>query len=235
MDKLKVLLFLLFALLLVPAVQGQSGVNNAKLNGDYAFSFSGVSGNGTTSSAFGAVGGFTADGAGNLTGGELVTNGVGAGATSAQSFTGSYSIGADNRGVMTLNFSGSSAKLAFAMLANGNAQFIEFDASGGAGTIGSGTMEKAETTAYSTSRIRGDYAFGAACFDSANNRAAIEGRFTSNGAGTLINAAGDVDGYGTDYAMNFTAANYAVSNAPTGRGTMTLAFTFGGTPEPLIL
>jgi len=36
---------------------------------------------------------------------------------------------------LTLNFSGSSAKLAFAMLANGNAQFIEFDASGGAGTI----------------------------------------------------------------------------------------------------
>jgi len=39
---------------------------------------------------------------------------------------------------MTLNFSGSSAKLAFAMLANGNAEFIQFDASGGSGIIGSG-------------------------------------------------------------------------------------------------
>ena len=233
MHKLNVLLFLLFALLLVPAVQGQSGVNNAKLNGDYAFSFSGVSGNGTTSSAFGAVGRFTADGAGNLTGGELVTNGVGAGATSAQSFTGSYSIGADNRGVMTLNFSGSSAKLAFAMLANGNAQFIEFDASGGSGTIGSGTMEKADTTAYSTARITGDYAFGAAGFDNGNNRAAIEGRFTSNGTGAFINPAGDLNGYGTDYPMTFTAANYTVSNTATGRGTMHLAFTFGGAPGAL--
>jgi hypothetical protein len=233
MHKLNVLLFLLFALLLVPAVQGQSGVNNAKLNGDYAFSFSGVSGNGTTSSAFGAVGRFTADGAGNLTGGELVTNGVGAGATSAQSFTGSYSIGADNRGVMTLNFSGSSAKLAFAMLANGNAQFIEFDASGGSGTIGSGTMEKADTTAYSTARITGDYAFGAAGFDNGNNRAAIEGRFTSNGTGAFINPAGDLNGYGTDYPMTFTAANYTVSNTATGRGTMHLAFMFGGAPGTL--
>src|SRR5580765_1507805 len=115
-----------------------------------------MSGNGTTSSVFGAVGRFTADGAGHLTNGELDTNAVGGGGA-AQAFTGSYSIGADNRGAMTLNFAGSTAKLAFAMLANGNAQFIEFDASGGAGTIGSGTMEKADTTAYSTARITGDY------------------------------------------------------------------------------
>src|SRR5882762_8689476 len=206
--------------------------SNAALNGNYAFTFTGVSGNGIASSAFAAVGRFTADGTGNLSNGELDTNAVGGGGA-AQAFTGTYSIGADNRGVMTLNFSGSSAKLAFAMLANGNAQFIEFDASGGAGTIGSGTMEKADTTAFSTARIIGDYAFGAAGFDNANNRAAIEGRFTSNGTGALTNAAGDVNGYGTDYAMNFTAANYAVSNAATGRGTMSLAFTFGGTPDTM--
>ena len=233
MPKLNALLFTLFALLFASTVQSQTGVNNAKLNGDYAFGFTGISGNGTTSSAFGAVGRFTADGEGNLTNGELVTNGVGAGATSAQLFTGSYSIGADNRGVMTLNFSGSSAKLAFAMLANGNAQFIEFDASGGSGTIGSGTMEKADTTAYSTARITGDYAFGAAGFDNGNNRAAIEGRFTSNGTGALTNPAGDLNGYGTDYPMTFTAANYAVTNTATGRGTMHLAFTFGGAPASL--
>lgn len=233
MPKLKTLLFVLFALFFGSTIRGQNGVNNPKLSGDYAFGFSGISGNGTTSSGFGAVGRFRADGAGNLTNGELVNNGVGAGATSAQPFTGTYSIGPDNRGVMTLNFSGSSAKLAFAMLANGNAQFIEFDASGGSGTIGSGTIEKADTTAYSTARITGDYAFGAAGFDNGNNRAAIEGRFTSNGTGALINPAGDLNGYGTDYPMTFTAANYAVTNTATGRGTMHLAFTFGGAPASL--
>jgi len=76
---------------------------------------------------------------------------------------------------MTLNIGGGSAKLAFAMMANGNAQFIEFDAAGGVRTIGSGTMEKADTTAFSTARITGDYAFGAAGLDNVNNRAAIEG------------------------------------------------------------
>ena len=131
-----------------------TAVNNAELNGNYAFAFSGITGNGSVSSVFAAVGRFTADGAGNLTNGEMDTNRVGAGpGLVAQSFSGTYAIDGDNRGVMTLNFSGSSAKFAFAMLANGNARFIEFDASGGAGTIGSGTMEKVDTTAYSTARI----------------------------------------------------------------------------------
>src|SRR5258708_14361378 len=103
------------------------------------------------------------------------------------------------------------------MMANGNAQFIEFDAAGGAGTIGSGTMEKADTTAFSTARITGDYAFGAAGFDNGSNRAAIEGRFTSNGTGTLINAPGDLNRYGTDYPMIFTAATSPVSTTTTAR------------------
>src|SRR5260370_40193715 len=119
------------------------------------------------------------------------------------------------------------------MMGSGNAQFIEFDAAGGSGTIGSATIEKADATAFSTAKITGDYAFGAAGLDNANNRAAITGRFTSNGTGTLTNAAGDVNAYGTAYSMNFTAANYTVSNTATGRGTMNLALTFGRTPDRL--
>jgi hypothetical protein len=236
MRKLNILLMLCFMLFLGSAVQGQStnGVNDAELNGNYAFSFSGIHGNASVASAFATVGRFTADGAGNLTNGELDTNGVGVGTNFvAQAFTGTYSIGADHRGVMTFTGPGGSLKFAFAMLASGNAHFIEIDASGGAGTIGSGTIEKADTSAYSTARIAGDYAFGAAGFDNANNRAALEGRFTSNGTGTLSNAAGDVNAYGTDYPMTFSAANYTVSNAATGRGTMHFAFTFGGAPGSL--
>jgi hypothetical protein len=232
MRKWIVVLAVFFALIFVSAARGQTGVNNAELNGNYAFTFSGMSGNGNFASTFGAVGRFTADGAGNLTNGQLDTNAV-SGGGAAQSFTGTYSIGADHRGTMTLNFSGSSARLAFAMLANGNAQLIEFDASGGSGIIGSGTVEKSDSTAFSTARITGDYAFGAAGSDNANNRAAIEGRFTSNGTGTLSNAAGDLNGYGTDYAMTFSAARYAVSSAATGRGTMNFTFTFGGSPASL--
>ena len=236
MRKLKILLMVWLALLLGASVQAQTGggANAHELSGNYAFSFNGIRGNASVASVFAAVGRFTADGAGNLTNGELDTNGVGVGSTlTAQSFTGTYSIGEDQRGVMTFTGPGGSLKFAFAMLASGNAHIIEFDATGGSGTIGSGTVEKADASAFSTARITGDYAFGAAGFDNAKNRAAIEGRFTSNGTGTLSNAAGDVNAYGTDYPMTFSAANYTVSNAATGRGTMHFTFTFGGAPGTL--
>jgi hypothetical protein len=236
MRKLNALLILCFALFFASAVQGQTntGVNNAELNGNYAFSFSGFAGNGGVSSVFATVGRFTADGGGNVINGQLDTNGVGAGtAMVAQAFTGTYAIGADHRGVMTLDLGGGIAKLAFAMLANGNAQFIKFDAAGGYGIIGSGTMEKVDTRAFDTARIAGDYAFGVSGMDHLNNRAAIAGRFTANGAGTLTSAAADVNGYGVTYYMSFTAANYTVSNPATGRGAIHFAFTFGGTPDSL--
>jgi hypothetical protein len=232
MRKLIALLIGCFALVLTSPVRAQNapGVSNAELNGDYAFTFNGITGNGRVSSVFAAVGRFTADGAGNLTNGELDTNGVGAGAAAvAQTFTGTYAIGADHRGVMTL----ADVRLAFAMMANGNAQFIEFDAVGGSGTIGSGTMEKVDTTAYSTAKITGDYAFGVAGFDNSNNRAAMAGRFTSDGAGTLTNGAGDVNAYGSVSSLPFTSANYTVSNTATGRGGMTLTFLYGGSPATL--
>jgi hypothetical protein len=233
--RLRTLFLVGCTLLFVATFQGQSnsGVNNAELHGIYAFDFSGVSGNSSVSSVYAAVGRFTADGAGNLTNGELDTNGVGGNASTAQAFTGTYAIGADHRGVMTLIVGGSTASLAFAMMADGHAAFIKFDAAGGSGTVGAGTIEPADATAYSTSRIVGDYAISVAGQDNVNNRAAIVGRFTSNGAGTLANLAGDLNGYGTPYSMSFTSATYTVSDATHGRGTMNLTFTFGGSAASL--
>jgi len=108
------------------------GAPNAQLSGNYAFGFSGMTGNNNGSSAFAAVGRFTADGAGNLTNGEWDANSVNGGAN-AQAFSGTYSIGTDNRGTMSWNLPSGTRTFTFAMLANGNAQFIEFDATGGAG------------------------------------------------------------------------------------------------------
>jgi hypothetical protein len=233
MRKLIALLFGCLALVVVSTVRAQNGVNNAELSGDYAFTFNGITGGSGPSSVFAAVGRFTADGAGNVTNGELDNNGVGSGGSVAQAFTGTYAIGADHRGAMTFNIGGTPVKLAFAMMANGNAQFIRFDAAGGSGTIGSGSMEKVDKIAYGTAKITGDYAFGVAGLDNLNNRAAVAARFTSNGAGTLTNAAGDLNAYGTEYSMSFTAATYAVSDTSTGRGTMNLSFSFGGAPASL--
>ena len=231
MIKWKALGILCLASCLASAVRAQTGVNNAALQGDYAFSFNGMTtGDGVTSTPFAAVGRFTADGAGNLTNGELDANGFGAMEKAvAQPFTGTYSIGADNRGVMSLNIPGGGT-LAFAMMANGNAKFVEIDAAGGHGTVGSGTMEKVDTTAFSTTKIAGDYAFGVAGFDQSNNRTAMAGRFTASGAGTFTNGAADLNLSGTFSTLNVLAGTYAVTDGATGRGIMNIPPVAGGTP-----
>ncbi|HEY6944878.1 MAG TPA: hypothetical protein VI431_07035 [Candidatus Acidoferrum sp.] len=233
MRKLNALLTMCFGLVFASTVQAQ--VNNAQLKGDYAFTFDGMTtGGGGASTPFAAVGRFTADGAGNLTNGELDSNASSpTDKAMAQTFTGTYSIGADHRGVMSLNIPGGGT-LAFAMMANGNAKFVEVDAGGGHGTVGSGTMEKVDTTAYSTARITGDYAFGVAGYDGFNARTAIAGRLTANGAGTFSNGMADVN-QSSRYtsAAPIPLATYSVSDTTTGRGLMTLPGLLGMPPQNL--
>ena len=232
MMKVCVLVLVCLVLLIAPSVKAQS--NDAELNGNYAFTFDGITGANGISNGYAAVGRLTADGAGNITNGEVDTNAAGGGLT-AQAFTGTYSIGADHRGVMTLSVAGATKRFAIAMLTDGSAKFIEMDATGGAGTIGSGRIEKSTPTAFSTAQITGEYAFGIAGQDNTNNRAAIVGRFTSGGNGTFTNVAGDVNAYGTVSALTFTSATYTVSDAATGRGMMHLSFQFSGGPVNLDL
>ena len=235
MRKLNAFLVLCFAFVVTSTLRAQtSGVNNGELKGDYALSFNGMTtGDGVTSTPFAAVGRFTADGAGNLTNGELDANGFGAMEKAvAQPFTGTYSIGAGHRGVMTLNIPGGGT-LAFAMMANGNAKFVEVDAGGGHGTVGSGSMEKVDTTAYSTAKIVGDYAFGFAGFDQSDNRTAIAGRFSANGSGMAGNGAADVNQSGKFTTLNLFAATYMVTDTATGRGMINFPPVLGGAPQNL--
>lgn len=233
MSPLRILLLTCLAFLFACPARAQ-GLSNSELKGDYAFTFNGMTtGGGGASTVFAAVGRFTSDGAGNLTNGELDTNGVGPmEKLIAQAFTGTYTIGADNRGVMNLNIPGG-GKLAFALMANGNAKFVEIDATGGHGTIGSGTIEKADSTSYSTAKIDGDYAFGVAGFDSSNNRSAIVGRFSANGAGMLANGAADINLNGLFSTWNSFEGNYIVADVATGRGILNLPPFIGGTPTNL--
>lgn len=230
--KLNALRAMCFGLVFVSTVRAQ--VNDAQLKGDYAFTFDGMTtGGGGASTPFAAVGRFTADGAGNITNGELDTNGAGPQEKLiAQTFTGTYSIGADHRGVMNLNIPGGGT-LAFTMMANGNAKFVEIDASGGHGTVGSGSLQKVNTAAFNTAGITGDYAFGAAGLDQSNNRTAIAGRFTANGAGMLTNGAADVNESGTFTTLNLFAATYMVTDTTTGRGVINLPPLLGGVPQNL--
>src|SRR4029077_19013695 len=231
MKKLNALLLVCFAAVFASTARAQtSGINNAELKGDYAFNFNGFStGVGPIVSrgpiVYSAVGRFTADGTGNISSGRLDTNGLGPGTVlTQQPFSGTYTIGADNRGTMTLDIGGNTSQFAFAMTAEGNAQFVEFYLPG-AGSVGSGSMEKADTTAFSTAKITGDYAFGLAGSDASGNRVAFAGRFTGDGAGNFTNAAGDVNLHGTVGPAIFTSSTYTVTDTICGLGTMTMGIT----------
>jgi hypothetical protein len=237
MKKLKVLPIMCLTLFLASTVRAQiaPGVNNAELKGDYAFSFDGMTtGGGGAFTVFAAVGRFTADGAGNLTNGEIDVNGASpTDRLAAQSFTGTYSIGADHRGIMSLNIPGGGT-LAFAMLANGNAKFVEVDAGGGHGSVGSGSIEKADTTAFSTAKITGEYAFGIAGLDGFNTRTAVAGRLTASGMGTFTNGVADANQAGRyTSGVAIVAGSYSVSETTTGRGVMTLPGVLGVPPQNL--
>src|SRR4029077_1364642 len=133
---------------------------------------------------------------------------------------------------MNLNIPGGGT-LAFVMLANGNAKFVEVDASGGHGTVGSGSMERANTSAYNTAAIAGDYAFGVAGFDQSNNRTAMAGRFTANGMGMYSNGAADVNLAGHFMTFNALAGTDAVTDGATGRGILIMPPAIGGFPGNL--
>src|SRR3989449_3583020 len=120
------------------------------------------------------------------------------------------------------------ATLPFAMTASGNALFTIYDASGGNGTIGTGTIEKSDRTAYNATLITGDYAFGLAGPDNSNTRVAFAGRLTANGAGVFTNPAGDINARGNVGPATFGTASYTLADIISGRGTISMTILFAG-------
>jgi len=171
------------------------GVNNSLVQGDYAFRFGGFnSQQGMTASA----GSFSADGNGNIVGGLVDRTGIAGGPQHGLALTGTYSIGANNLGVMTLNFAdGSTGTYAMAVSADGSARFIEFDATATVGTNGSGDMKKQDPTSLASLKVGGNYVFQLAGVDSQGARMAAAGAFTVNDAGTMSAGVADVNDAGT--------------------------------------
>ncbi|HEY1730700.1 MAG TPA: hypothetical protein VGG15_03080 [Terriglobales bacterium] len=126
----------------------------SSLKGNYVFSLSGID---SASNSFYAVGAITADGNGNITGGEEDLNDVTSGYFNAPLITGTYTVGPDGRGTLNLNvpaISTSPFQYAFAMQALDNAVLNETDGSVVAAT---GSLE---TQATAVTAPSGNYAFG---------------------------------------------------------------------------
>jgi hypothetical protein len=194
------------------------GANNAMLNGNYAFRFSGFGSTGG-SGALGFIaeaGSFSADGKGNITGGVLDRNGA-AGPQSKVKFTGTYGVGANQLGAMTLDFvDGTSNTFALAVNSTGDARFIEFDDTTGAGTRGSGEMRKRDPALASGVKQAGTYVLELTGVDARGARLAMAGQFTSDESGAVMRSEMDANEGGTMATMVPFSGGASVSADGTG-------------------
>jgi len=197
------------------------GTNNANLKGQYAFVLTGqaVSSNNPT------VGSLTFDGNGNITAGEFDQPSlqVAANNFSAIPVTGTYSVGADGRGSMTLSFSvngtpGFQMSFNFALTSNSHAVLAETDTLISA----SGSLDL-QSGPFSQSQITGGYSFALAGMDNPKFTALARGGiFTADGAGGhLTNGILDTNDAGAIASTVFTGTFTAPDTF--GRGTFTLS------------
>jgi len=189
---------------------------SSRLKGNYAFHFSGFD----TGGALYSAGTFFSDGLGNISAGVEDVNGS-AGLPQSQAFTGTYTIGQDNRGTLTLNVTGGGTfTYDLAIGSSGEIIFIESDSSG---TRGSGIIDKADPTQFFNSKIAGPYVMGLFGSDQAGKRVGLAGLLVTDGAspnGVVTSGSLDINDAGTAASISSLAGTYGVG--PNGRGTMTV-------------
>jgi Putative Ig domain len=193
--------------------------NNSTLTGHYAMVLNGWS-NPTTLSA--AAGSFVADGAGNISSGNLDLNSQASGPSSG-TFTGKYCVASNNLATINLTYGGAlTGNNTFAAALNSggtNGNIIFYDTSD---LKASGLLRQQDSSAFSTSKIDGNYAFGLVGAG-VGGRYAMAGAFSATGSANLTGEF-DNDIYGSG-AANGTLSSSNFSVASTGRGTATITFT----------
>lgn len=203
------------------------------LSGQYAFFFQGFDANGPVAVA----GTFSADGTGKValvSGVEDIDTTTGAQTNVAINSAGSsYSVGADNRGCLTIATASGTSKYAISLGSlttnvSTRGRMIEIDSTG---TLGSGELRLVTAT----TAITGGFNFGVSSTESVSattpNRFAMAGSFTASGgvitAGEAdFNLSGSVDGGGAG-PLAITNGSYTLSSS--GRGTLTFDVAGAGT------
>lgn len=228
--------------------------NDAELTGPYAYLFQGYDDVlvGVLAYQTATVGSFTADGVGGLNNGELdanhqTSNPLGA-TVSTDTFLGTYQIGTDHRGSLTitvLNADGTTGKTSTYAIAlkvpvapsiiSVKGDLIEFDNNSLQGTKGSGTLLAQQPTAFAAG-LNGSYVFGlqgdTPCLPTctvgiiAGPTAAV-GQFATNGAGAISSGTSDANIAAANLASEALSGSYGVAD---GNGRLQLTMNTAGTP-----
>jgi hypothetical protein len=238
---------------LVLLVVNPTTPNDAELNGPYAFLFQGYDDAvaGVLSYQTATAGSFTADGTGVISSGELDSNHQASTPTgttvNTQGFLGTYTIGTDNRGsvtISTLNVDGTVGQTTTYAISvhapvapattSASGSLIEFDNDQLAGTRGSGTFLAQQASAV-TAGLAGSYVFGLSgdtpCLPACTigivaGPVASVGQFTTNGADAISSGESDANIASNNLANLALSGTYA---SPDANGRVQLAMTTSGT------
>jgi len=199
-----------------------SGANNSLLKGQYAFSFSGS----TSAQTFAtAAGSFTADGNGNITTAvEDVTfagSGSGSGTKNA-SFTGTYAVGADNRGNALLKGVPGCATWQLTITSSSHGLMTCFSTAHDPVVTASGSFDLQDPSTFSTSKLQGKYVFNFSGLG-VNGSAGTAGQWTMNGAGNISSGEFDLNDGGGVTVDSPLSGSYSIKSSSTGRGMATLS------------
>ena len=181
--------------------------SNSSLKGNFVFSLTGLDVN---ASPFYALGALTADGNGNITGGEEDIIDTSSGYVSAGTTTGTYTVGADGRGTLTFSNSIGQFQFAIALKAGSNAVLNETDNGVVAAT---GNLEAQGTTLAVPS---GNYAFGFSGSGLGCGSVNSAGLFNMNGS--TIGGTQDLNCSGTIVKSQSVSGSYGAIDS-LGRGT----------------
>lgn len=217
--------------LTITVSSGPNGAHNSYLNGRYVCLTNGfVDADGSRWASLTSI---SADGAGHLSNGVFDTNGRSMGYSSG-TVTGTYNVGADNRGVITLTFAytGGSQTLNFATSINKMAgptatqvNSIQIDDVGDSpsGVHSSGVCYLATTSAFAASTISGNgFALGLDGESGGGTPKSTIGRFSASGGSISNGVLDEVKGGVAPSNMSFTGS-YTTPDTTTGRFTTTLA------------
>ena len=201
-----------------------AGANNLPLfKGSYTFLFNGFDSQGSVAVA----GAFTASGAGatgTISGGVQDSNRV-SGVVLAATLTGSFTIGSDGRGTLSLtatNRTGGILTTNYELVleSDGSARMIENDTTG---TQGTGIIKPQPSTSLTAGSFSGNYAFGFSGQDLAGKPTAFAGTVFADGVGTFNPGKADFNDAGTIGPALPLSGTFALSGS-FGRGSATFVF-----------
>ncbi len=197
--------------------------NNSKMKGQYAFLFKGFDAVGVYESAAS----FITDGNGNVTSGVEDINRT-SGPQTGLAISGTYQLGGDNRGTLTLKSKLGTDVFAFAL--NGTEKIGNLIETDNSGLRGSGVLKLQDPTAFDPSVFSGGYAINLTGTDATGGRIAAIGSIFPSGTGTISGSSLDVNDAG-DVLPTFAtfSGTYGVNATGHGSATLVIPGFAGGT------